>query len=626
MYHNPTKNRKHNLLVVTSLSVLLPVYTPVQALEFDAGELKGSVDTTLSYGLSWRVQNRDADLIGLANGGNAFSVNGDDGNLNYAEGIVSNAAKATIDAEILYKNFGGFARASAFYDYENEKNDRDKIPLSSAALDSVGSEVELLDAYVWSKFDLGQMPAELRVGEQVISWGESTFIQNGINAINPVHVGSLRVPGAELREALVPVGILSSSIATSANTNVELFYQYRWEETEIDPSGSYFSTSDIAGAGGNLVFLGTGSQADAGTTDLTALGLGQIDNFLAVTRDPTQEAKDSGQYGVAFHLFVPNLNNTEFGFFYLNYHSRLPILSSRTGTNAITADAQFGALVGAGVPVATAAAVAVNTYASTAGYRTEYPEDIKLLGMSFNTQLGTSGIALQGEVSHRNDAPLQIDDVELLFAALSPLTFNNAFDDNQLGIFGSNEQIQGYIQRDITQIQATATKMFGPSFGANEFVLLGEAAVTHVHNMPNKDFLRLEGPGTPTSGNPNHASLPGVIFPFGGGHAGKPSEAAERYPDATSWGYRVAGRLTYNNVIGSVNVIPRFSFQHDVNGISPGPGGNFIQGRKATTIGLGTSYQNSWSTDLSYTRYYGASRYNLINDRDFVAANIKYSF
>ena len=30
--------------------------------------------------------------------------------------------------------------------------------------------------------------------------------------------------------------------------------------------------------------------------------------------------------------------------------------------------------------------------------------------------------------------------------------------------------------------------------------------------------------------------------------------------------------------------------------------------------------------DVSYTDFFGAGRYNLINDRDFVAANLKFSF
>jgi hypothetical protein len=90
-------------------------------------------------------------------------------------------------------------------------------------------------------------------------------------------------------------------------------------------------------------------------------------------------------------------------------------------------------------------------------------------------------------------------------------------------------------------------------------------------------------------------------------------------------GLRAAGRLDYNNAIGAVNMSPRFSFAHDVSGISPGPGGNFIEGRKALTLGLGFQYRSTGS-GTSYTRYFGAGRYNLINDRDFLAANIKYSF
>jgi hypothetical protein len=88
----------------------------------------------------------------------------------------------------------------------------------------------------------------------------------------------------------------------------------------------------------------------------------------------------------------------------------------------------------------------------------------------------------------------------------------------------------------------------------------------------------------------------------------------------------LAGRFEYNNAFGAVSMIPRFSFAQDVSGISPGPGGNFIEGRKSLTLGLGFQYRINWEFDLSYTTFMGADRYNLINDRDFVAANIKYSF
>ena len=35
----------------------------VQAFEFETGEWSGSFDTTVSYGYSWRVDDRDDDLI-----------------------------------------------------------------------------------------------------------------------------------------------------------------------------------------------------------------------------------------------------------------------------------------------------------------------------------------------------------------------------------------------------------------------------------------------------------------------------------------------------------------------------------------------------------------------------------
>ncbi len=43
-----------------------------------------------------------------------------------------------------------------------------------------------------------------------------------------------------------------------------------------------------------------------------------------------------------------------------------------------------------------------------------------MMGLSFNTQIQRGGIALQGDLTYRKDVPLQYDDVELLFAALTP--------------------------------------------------------------------------------------------------------------------------------------------------------------------------------------------------------------
>ena len=103
-------------------------------------------------------------------------------------------------------------------------------------------------------------------------------------------------------------------------------------------------------------------------------------------------------------------------------------------------------------------------------------------------------------------------------------------------------------------------------------------------------------------------------------------EDSSAFADATSWGYRAVARLDYNNAIGAVALSPRVAWAHDVDGNSPGPGGNFLEHRKAVTVGVEANYQNAWTADLSYTDFFGAGRYNLINDRDFVSFNVKYSF
>jgi len=592
-------------LVWLALVLLLSVAAPARAVDYQSGDFKISWGNTISYGAAWRVAERDKRIIGLTNGGLAYSVNGDDGNLNYDKGLISNAAKLTSEIEVSYKNFGAFVRGFGFYDYENEKGDRARTPLSKGALDRVGSRAELRDAFLWFKFNLGPVSAEIRAGDQVVSWGESTFIQNGINVINPVDVSALRVPGAELRDALLPVGLASLSMGLSQNLSLEMFYQYKWEETIIDPPGTYFSTADFAGLGGSRVMLGFGAAPDwipIGPMPTNPIG-------VVVPRAADREASDDGQYGAALRWFVPALGGTEFGLYYINYHSRLPVINATTGTFA-------GVYPGL-------------NYAASSRYFLSYPEDIKLYGLSFNTQLGGSGIALQGEYSYRQDVPLQVDDLELLYASLTPLRLITipAFSrltqvggllaaTNQLGAYGWSEEIEGFRRFDTSQVQMTATKAFGGTMGADQAVLVWEGALGYVHDMPDKSVLRLEGPGTYVSGNKIH-QVAGV----------QPNtEPATSFPDQTAWGYVLAGRLDYNNAIGAINLSPRFSFAHDVRGLSPGPGGNFIEGRNALTLGLTGTYRISWEADFSYTRFNGANRYNLLNDRDFVAANVKYSF
>src|SRR3990172_3160265 len=152
-----------------------------QAFQFknESGSETGSFDTTISIGAMWRMQDQDPALIGITNGGTARSVNEDDGDLNYDRGdLVSLMTKATHDFEVKYKTYGVFIRGTYFYDYAAARN---KEELGPVAEDRLIKEADLLDAYAWAGFTVAGRKLNLRGGRQVVSWGESTFIPNGIN-------------------------------------------------------------------------------------------------------------------------------------------------------------------------------------------------------------------------------------------------------------------------------------------------------------------------------------------------------------------------------------------------------------------------------------------------------------
>ena len=168
---------------------------------------------------------------------------------------------------------------------------------------------------------------------------------------------------------------------------------------------------------------------------------------------------------------------------------------------------------------------------------------------------------------------------------------------------------------------------------ASQLVIVAEAGVTHIQDMPDKltggpngRGLRFNGPGTNVSGN----------YELRGRHCPTISaadclalnlvEPQNRFADATSYGYRVAGRLESPGLMGPWNVLPRFNWQHDVSGTTPGPGGNFVEGRYGLTLGVSANLQAKWEIDMSWTKFGGAGQYNDLNDRDFVAATLKYSF
>ena len=594
---------KTALATVLALCLVMADDRPLLAVEveFLDGQVTGYFDTTVSVGVSVRVADRDDDLISIANGGKATSSNGDDGNLNYKQGDVTSAAtKAIHELELHWRNFDFFGRGFYFYDWLIADTERTKLTEQAEGRSVRG--IELLDAYGVGNFEVRNSPVTVRLGNQVISWGESTFIQNGINTINPVDVSKLRVAGAELREALTPVPALDVSIGFTDKFSAEVFYQFGWRPTELEPKGTFFSTTDSISPGANFSVTGSGRNPDNPPPAANT-----------IPRAGDRNPRDFGDYGVALRYFEPALNDTEFGLYYIHYHSRLPLVSFSTATVHAFVPPPFGLAVGS---------------TPTSALFVEYPDDIDLLGASFNSDIpiGTQTVAIQGEVSYRFDQPLQIDDSELGIAALNLCgvpsgggVFASQLDKNGPGFldgcgFAPGEDVTGFRTKEVLQAQATVTRVFGATFGADQVALIGEVGITWVPDLEAKRDLRYDGPGTTKSGDPGTAMANGTATQTDG------------FADDTSWGYRVAGQLVFNNAIGAVNLLPRVAFAHDVNGTTPAPITNFVEDRKSLTVTLRATYLEDWQAELSYTNFFGAGAFNLVNDRDFVSTVVSYAF
>lgn len=580
----------------------LALSPPVGAFDQDIHGWDLRVDNKFSVGAAWRVQSRDPEIVGIANGGTAYSTNGDDGNLGFDAGeVVSSAAKLTTDLSFGRGSFGVFLRGSYVFNptlnnHEffnaanyNPPNAAREAPRSEyedktrIVRNYVGSDADLLDAYVFGVFNVGFTDLAFRIGRQVINWGESTLVQNGINSMLAADVNQLRVPGFEIDEVLIPTSNLWISFGLFG-ASVEAFYQLDWQGTVIDASGTFWSSNDFAGIAGTRANLRFGlfPENSPGTT---------------VQRAPDVEPDDDGQWGLKLGYLVPLLNDIEIAAYAMNYHSRLPLFS---GTSGNVPQQAFGAT-----------------------YFVEYPEDIQLYGASFNTAVGDW--SLQGEYSYKVDQPLQIEDVELLLTGLGipsqidPLLFNAS----------GNKYLRGFRRHDVSQVDLGLTRVFGPWawLGNDQLLLLGEVAMTKVHDLPSESVLYYEGPATykPGANSPSLPVLAAAGFNFlPGGPLGGPQTAG--YPTSESYGYKIVARATFNSVLNRFTVEPTLRFDHDFKGISPTPITNFVENRKQLGISAVVGYLQQWQYELGYTRYFGGGQQNLLQDRDFVEAAVKYSF
>ena len=653
-----------------------------------------------------------------------------DGNLNYAKNDrFSTPFRVLTDLEYKKGRFGALVRAKYWYDQAlNQENvlvgsqannfngvrpglgpipggfnpctpatpaGRPCLPMSppgqnlwpKGKLSDRGFEAEqqfenfyLLDAYVYGSFDVGNTDLQLRVGNQVINWGESIFIQ-GVNQINPIDVPAARRAGAELKEILLPVWAIYANWGFDFGS-LEAFYQLKWNNTSVDACGTYFSaTSTLIGA-------------DPGSCDsLTVIG-GQLGNRAPGTSSPIipqlgsqpflqasgtflpgsqgREPSDSGQFGLAFRFPVEKID-TEIGLYAMNIHSRLPVAGSVTGTNwKDLPAAQQAALRAAGLigsdaygnywtssryrglfPTVEAAAegflasVGLPTNLNSARGFWEYPEDIQIYGISAATNL--LSWSTSAELSYQVDVPVMANGNDLIGAGILGI---GPYRERAAAIQAQSEgsYLTGHDRFNKTQFQVNAVKTFSNIMGAESLLVVGEIG-SQWNDVPDytKGGIRYGrgfmfgtgsgpgyGPGGAPEGQPGLGAISqgNVCSPtFVGAPVPLPNNLYNPQPDGcrndgyvtdVAWGYRLRVSADYNNVMDTgVTVTPSVFWAHDVEGVSMDP--TFIEDRMTLGLGVKFNYNKKYVLDVNYVSYENGG-FDPLFDRDYYSAAVSVTF
>jgi len=554
---------------VGMIAVGAALAAPAHAVRFKLadGAISGSFDTTVGWGLNLRTEK--AELRTLY------------GNRSVAKfEVFTNTIKASHDLELRGENWGVFVRGNYFYDA-----DADHETFEGSADNKMITHGDITDAYAYIRFgDNDQF--NLRLGKQVISWGENTFIGFSINDINTVDITKLRVPGVELKDAFIgtPAAYLTWQINDS--WSLETFTLFAYDEIKVDPSGGFFLTGDSFGDGNQAFRDPATGQCNA--PDGVPM---QFGNTICDNGDELPSG--GGQWGLALRYYAADWGNgVDLGFYYQNLHDHVFKLGSIAGSAA------------GGGPE----------------FFRWFPENIERWGVSWNTTAGSW--AWGGEYGYRKNQKLQGDagaifgvgfgaagGLDLLAAGEGDIKFLTP------GTKYKEDTVRDYGHH---QIQMTFQRLWGPMpmFRADQWNTIFEVVHGWVTDMPDNDeFDRFDESLT------NNWQ-----------------------------GFKGRSSLTYNNALfNKVNMTFKQSFNLDIRGYSPEFGGAkaFIEDRKVFSLGLDFDYKLRYKWGVSHTWFWGGTPStndigdprtggpalgpgstpgNGVRDRDFLAFHASYTF
>lgn len=605
------KNRLSRLFWPTVCGAL--VSGPAGAYTFDTGigDMQASWVSNLTGGMAIRTKNPSCSLTGdpNANGCGAAAntaqwANGDDGDLNYRKGRPYSTYLSATSELLLTMPSEGYKfliRGTAMYDFAAAHTDRTE--LSPGAYNQVVRDAQLLDLWLQKDFSIGDQRAHVRVGNQVINWGESYFASGGINATNSLDIQKLYIPGTQLKQALLPAPMISFVSGLPAGFSTEAYLQAQWNGNRYPPVGSYWSSSDVFGRGSqpgsfnsnnfNVGAIDAGTIAGANSKNnglLNTINQNLVNGaYTGLPTSPIGVPYDTvlpgnrPQYGVKIG-YKPSGADINFGFYYENYTDKSPVLS----------------------------------YLANGTSRWSYLKNRQLFGVSTNFPVGDWAIG--AELSYRPH------DAVAMSACFAPGGPTDAQTNAVAGIDCpaykdmKKFQLDANAQLNLTQTTYPFLKLIGADLAVftAELTLIDYPGVSansqYFSTIGGKSVYQVADAGYGTWLN-NNASL---------GYQIAAAQGSSR-----SVGLTVDFNWTYDGtVIPGWQLTPGVTFYDAVSGYTPTFSANYEKGAKSVNLYL-LFNQNPqvWQAGLNYTMYFGGNAISQpFSDRNFVGLFVTRNF
>lgn len=577
------------------------------AVEVKLGdEIEAKIGATVTLGTGIRTEEPLPQNFGPLAGnrvgrpGGLTSANSGGPNLNFEKGSAyATVLKGFVDFDLHGRNLGAFTRLKAWHDFELESGDRlygnfpnrfaQGVPLSDEgfAREAKFSNAMFTDAYVYGKYDLGgERRLDARLGRQVVNWGVAQSIGGGINVVNPTDFAAAQRPGALPQEYRIPVGMVYADFAAGKRWGLDGFVAFESRPHVLNGCGTYLNVATYAPTG----CLQANVLPNVNEPNALASG-------LYVHRASDVEAQDGGEFGVSLRYTATELGTVLRGYA-MNLHSRMFMLR---GINA-----------GAGVSTDPTPAGVADRLTNPNGvkYALIYPEDIPVLGLSFDTRRGRA-TRIFGELSYRHRQPISLNlaDVVDAFVVRNPNSLLNqpASGKNALAL-PPGATFDAFDRFDVTTLILGAGQGLPGILGAQHLIVAGEVGWSHISNLPDPGVLRYG-----RSDAYGVAQVPG--FGCADNYPGKTC-AIDGFVTSNAWGYRARISASYPGALAGAALTPSLGVAHDVDGYSHD--GTFLEGRTVWRTGLRAEWAKKYFAEIHYTHIRDATRYSMLVDRDHV--------